>query len=41
MGSALSSKDDKIFSADEMIKELTNGKHIAMEINRLDPLFKD
>ena len=24
-----------------MIKELTNGKHIAMEINRLDPLFKD
>lgn len=41
MGSALSSKDDKIFSADEMIKELTNGKHITMEINRLDPLFKD
>lgn len=40
MGSAITSDENKLFSFDELISNLSGEKHLAMEINRLDPLFK-
>ncbi|MBO5560464.1 MAG: 2-hydroxyacyl-CoA dehydratase [Firmicutes bacterium] len=41
MGAAFASKDDKIFTFDKLINNLTGEKHLTMEISRLDPLFVD
>ncbi len=40
MGSALTSDDSKIFTFDRLINNLSGEKHLTMEINRLEPLFK-
>ncbi len=40
MGSALTSDENKIFSFEQLINNLSGEKHLTMEINRLDPLFK-
>lgn len=41
MGSALSSNPEDSFDFDTLIKNLSGEKHIAMEINRLEPLFNN
>lgn len=40
MGAAFNSKEDKSFSFQQLVSNLRNEKHLTMEINRLEPLFK-
>ncbi|MBR6401669.1 MAG: 2-hydroxyacyl-CoA dehydratase [Firmicutes bacterium] len=41
MGAAFNSKDEKVFTFEQLIKNLAGEKHLTMEISRLDPLFRD
>jgi len=41
MGAAFSSKDNKVFDFYQLIDNLKSKKHLSIEINRLEPLFKD
>ncbi|MBQ7265686.1 MAG: 2-hydroxyacyl-CoA dehydratase [Firmicutes bacterium] len=40
LGSAYSSEKDHIFNIADLEKKLSEEKHVSMEINRLEPLFK-
>lgn len=41
MGSAFASNDSNVFTFEQLLANLNGEKHLTMEINRLEPLFKD